>query len=193
MLIALCGRRRSGKDTVASYLVSEYCFNHHKISQPLKDALCILFDFTVDDIETDSKDHIHPKWGVSPRTLMQYIGTDIFRNHIQGTITTIKDDFWIKRAIVSLKKDDRIVISDLRFINEYEYLRQNYGDQLKVICINRFDEVDTSICGTHVSELEFIKIPYDYIINNTGDLESLYMQINTLLNQNVEVAGLLQD
>lgn len=183
MIVALCGRRRSGKDTVAAYMCN-YGFHHHKISQPLKDALQVLFGLDADDLEQDKKEAVHPIWGVSPRTLMQYIGTDIFREHIRGTVPGIGDTFWIKRTLETLKKVDgstNVVISDLRFMNEYEMLRGEYGDRLHVYRVERFGDNDAS--ELHVSEREFVEIPCDGILSNTGKVDELYMQVHKVLRE----------
>ena len=179
MLIAICGRRRSGKDTVAEHLVKTHGFRHHKISQPLKDAMACLFGFDASDMETDSKELVHPVWNVSPRKLMQYIGTEVFRENIQTVIPNIGDTFWIKRFAESvLRCDANIVISDLRFMNEYDYLKKEWGDKFRVLRIDRtHDEC------THVSELEYLNIPYDMLIQNTGSIESLREQATAFFNQ----------
>ena len=193
MIIALCGRRRSGKDVIASHLVDEHAFSHHKIAQPLKDALSVLFGFTSDELESSLKEEIHPDWGVSPRTLMQYIGTDIFRDHIQHILPGINADFWIKRALVPIKTLEKVVISDLRFLNEYLYLRQMCGKQLIVVRLNRFDTEDNSTCGVHISEREFEQIPADVVIKNNGTIVELIAQINAYINQIATIDDPLQD
>ena len=48
MLILLCGYKRCGKDTVASYLSNKYDFHHLKISYLLKKTLKLLFNFSED-------------------------------------------------------------------------------------------------------------------------------------------------
>lgn len=177
MLIALCGRRRSGKDTVATHLVQAHGFRHHKISQPLKDAMACLFGFDAADMETDRKELVHPAWNVSPRTLMQYIGTDVFRVDIQTVIPGIGDTFWVKRFSESVRRSTGdgapIVVSDLRFMNEYDYLKKEWGDNFRVL---RIDRSGAHAEDTHVSELEYQRIPYDALINNAGSIDSLCEQ-----------------
>ncbi len=43
-IIAICGYKRSGKDTIAQYLVKKYNYKHHKITHKLKECIKLLFD-----------------------------------------------------------------------------------------------------------------------------------------------------
>jgi dephospho-CoA kinase len=190
MIVALCGRRRSGKDTVAKYLVEGHGFCHRKISQPLKDALQVLFGFEADELETDKKELVHPAWGVSPRVLMQYVGTEVFRKDIQRVVPGVGDTFWIKRLIEEVRKErgqsPRIVISDLRFMNEYELMRREWGQKLIVMRVDRFEggvgaEAETE---THVSEREFADIPCDVVLENKGSIDDLCQKAGAAINRN---------
>ena len=49
-IILLCGKKRSGKDTIAEYLVENYNFKHYKITQKLKDCVKVLFN--IDDYQS---------------------------------------------------------------------------------------------------------------------------------------------
>jgi hypothetical protein len=184
MIVALCGRRRSGKDTVAQYLVDARGFRHHKISQPLKDALAVLFGFDADELETDKKEAVHPTWGVSPRTLMQYVGTEVFRKDIQTVVPGVGESFWIRRLIEGVKKErghEPIVISDLRFVNEYELMRREWGSRLLVMRVDRFE--GGAAVETHVSEREFMDIPCDVVLDNKGGVDELRKQVEAAVSR----------
>ena len=43
-IIAVCGYKRSGKDTIAKYLNKKYNYKHLKITYKLKECLKLLFD-----------------------------------------------------------------------------------------------------------------------------------------------------
>lgn len=47
VLIGLTGKKRSGKDTTADYLVEKYGFSKMSFSTPLKDICKILFSFRI--------------------------------------------------------------------------------------------------------------------------------------------------
>ena len=130
MLVLLCGYKRCGKDTVASYLSQNYNFNHLKISYLLKKTLKILFNFTDDQLEGDLKESLDKNWKITPRDAMKFIGTDIFQFNIQKLIPEIGRNFWIKGLCEKINNDfkdnnNKIVISDLRFIHELDYIYNN--------------------------------------------------------------------
>jgi len=181
-LIAVCGRRRSGKDTIAHHLVQTYGYQHLKISKPMKDAMKSLFGFSDEEMESDKKEEIHPVWNVSPRNLMQYIGTDVFRNHIQTTIPGIGESFWVRRFVQSVKDEHGntpIVVSDMRFINEYNYIYNELTTDMKVIRVERNHSTmvdNRSDC--HISEKQYMEIPYDFYLENTGTIEDLLHKVD---------------
>ena len=84
-----------------------------------------MFGFTNEEIENDEKDIVNKKWGVSPRTVMQFIGTELFQYKIQEILPDVGKKFWINSLIESLKQSENYVISDLRFLHEYEELKKH--------------------------------------------------------------------
>jgi len=118
---------------------------------------------------------------------MQYIGTDVFRNDIQRVMPGIGEDFWVRRLVEATKGCDvrrtPIVVSDMRFMNEYEILRQFWGDRLKVWRIEREEAqaVDDAY-SVHVSEQEFMEIPCDTVLKNNGDVAGLIEQVNAAIS-----------
>jgi hypothetical protein len=187
-IIAICGYNRSGKDTIANYLEKNYNYKHLKITYKLKECIKLLFDLTDNDLELDKKEDINKKWKVSPRHMMQFIGTDIFQYKIQELLPGIDKKFWINTflndpLVSKLKKNDKfnIVISDLRFIHEYEELKKLNIPILILKVINDNIIIDENI-SLHISNIEFLNIPINYQINNSGDLKYLYNQIDYIIN-----------
>ena len=67
-IIGLVGRSRVGKDTVAEYIIEQ--FNEYKIerlSNPLKKAVCNLYNFTSEQVESNQKEEIDKRYGFTPR------------------------------------------------------------------------------------------------------------------------------
>ena len=180
-VIAICGAKRAGKDTIAAFISNNYGYKHVKISQTLKEVCKTLFGFTNEEIENDEKDIVNKKWGVSPRTVMQFIGTELFQYKIQEILPDVGKKFWINSLIESLKQSENYVISDLRFLHEYEELKKTHD----VI----FIRVDTTIPlvslrkkDEHVSENEFVHIPVNYVIqNDLINKSEVYKQIEKIL------------
>ena len=184
-IIALCGFKGCGKDFVANYIHDTCSFEHLKISTKLKDATRLLFDITDDQIEGNKKECIDERWNITPRQMMQFMGTEMFQFKIQELIPECDRNFWIKSFTNAVKanKNKNIVVSDMRFPHEYEYIKKHLiTHELIVIRINNnskkniYDAEDI-----HVSETEYRQIPIDFQLTNkmTDDIKS---PLNTILN-----------
>ena len=182
-IIAICGYKRSGKDTIAEYLTKNYNYNHYKITDKLRKVVQLLFNLNDNDYEKN-KEINDTRWNTTPRKIMQFIGTEVFQYKIQELIPNISRNFWIKSLLSDELLDNinnnnhKIVISDLRFIHEYENLKQ-LNIPLAVIKVtnNKIKNIDN-----HISETEHLKIPIDYEIENNDTLQQLYDNINKIFN-----------
>lgn len=162
-IIAICGYKRSGKDTLANIISEKYGHKHIKIASKLKEIVQTLFSFTYDQIENDAKEQVDPRWGITPRQVMQFVGTEMFQYKLQEIMPDVKRSFWIRGLVASLSPTDKVVISDLRFKHEYEELKK-LG--VYVIKVTRPDLI--SLQDTHPSETEFNDIPVDLDVVNEG-------------------------
>lgn len=121
-IIGIVGKKRSGKDTVADYLVQNYGYIKLSFASPLKEIIKTLFDFDDEQINGNEKEIIDDYWNITPRRAMEYIGTNVFRKNISELIPNIGENFWSdilynKCKKISEKNNDvKIVISDVRFI-----------------------------------------------------------------------------
>lgn len=186
-IIAICGLKRTGKDTIADYLCKNYGYTKIRISNPLKQGLKVMFGFTDEQLETDMKDVVDERWGVEPRKVMQFIGTDIMQYQINEILPTIGRNFWIKSLIEehfnrTNNKDDTnhnlFVISDLRFHHEYELLSKYNTVFWRVERMMGDGETLMPTQDCHLSEKEYLDIPVSNILNNS-DIHDLYRQIDT--------------
>jgi hypothetical protein len=182
-IIAICGAKRSGKDVLAEHLVKKYNYTRIAFAEPLKVAVKGLFNFDDDqvgigkDIGSDRKDIIDERWGITPRAALQFFGTEMMQEKIQELLPNIKRDFFantLVNHINNAEDDRRFVISDLRFIHEYERLLNISKISIRDILIIRVirpskDRVKEQ--EPHISELEYTKIPYDIIMINNGSIE----------------------
>lgn len=188
-LICLIGAKRSGKDTVANFLSYLYNFKHIKISNKLKQITQILFGFTPDQLETDKKEEIDNRWGISPRRALQFLGTEVFQYKINELLPSINRNFWVNDLfqnsdINSDINSNLLVVSDMRFIHEFEYFVSKFGRE-KIIIVkiirpsNNLGENDT-----HISEHEYLNIPCDEVILNDKSVNELYSDIVQLVIRN---------
>jgi hypothetical protein len=199
MLIGLVGLKNSGKDTVAKTLIYEYSFNRDSFANPLKDAVAAIFGYDRKMLEGNTKasrewrEQVDPVWtellgrSVSPRQILQELGTEVFRDNFNKDIWV--NSFIIKRLTM---KDSDIVISDVRFKNEMEAIKKLGGKLVRIkrgsdpeyisnAVINKSIPQDGSV---HRSELDWA-LNYnlvDYVIDNDGDLLDLQYATRRLMS-----------
>lgn len=185
MIIAISAKKQHGKDTVAN-IIQEYTNNKFKIvkfADKLKDFLCTLINCTREDLENEEFknkplgeewDFIDIKGNINkmtPRLLLQKIGTDGLRNNVHNNI-------WINATFSKYYKNCNWIITDLRFENEFTSLKKKDSITIRV---ERPSVVNTD---THPSETELDNNKdFDYYIINDGDLESLKHKVYEILKE----------
>ena len=179
MLIGLMGGKGSGKTTVSNYLINKgYIFKAYAFAEPLKTLCKNLFNLNYEQLEGDLKEVIDPRWGVTPRTLYQKIGTDMFRRHLKNEIPELKcDNIWIKRFEIwyEQNKNYNLLITDARFEDEIKAIKERGGIMILI-------ERETQTNDMHVSEQIHKTYKPDIVIQNDQGLEHLYKRIDEVLS-----------
>ena len=206
MLIGLLGRIGSGKGTVADELVEKYNFRQDSYAATLKDMTALLFNWdrdmlTGDTIESrSSREQIDEWWSeklgipeFTPRLALQLLGTDVFRNNFHK-------DIWMFSVMSRYKENENVVISDCRFPNEVQAIRDLGG---RIIQVERGEEpefwhhavaacrgdasarviMDTVYKDIHESEWAWAATNPDEVIYNNSDLDALYSMVGLLNNR----------
>ena len=184
MIIAICGKKRTGKDTIATMLINDYAFTSCKFAQQLKNGICSFFNFSHSQLEGPEKDDVDPRWGISPRQAMQWMGTDVMQWGINTLLPDIGRNFWAKQLAIQInEKNDnsQVVISDMRFFHEYQYFKEMFGDRFITVRVHR-DIAEGATADLHASEMDCDNIPEDFTIYNTGSLESLNEKVRELMS-----------
>ena len=148
-LIGLAGLARSGKDTFAEYLVTllerkGIPVETYAFADPLKRAASEMFGIPVEIFYGgDERELVNKDWGISPRVMLQKLGTEGGRN-------LFRQDIWTKRAEVQYNKqnipirflgfsqpasieDIPFVVTDVRFEDEAQWIRDNGGTVLHIV------------------------------------------------------------
>lgn len=179
VVIGMIGRAGSGKDTVADYLVQKYGYTKIAFADPLKKAVQIMFDIDDDHMyDRELREVELPDWKPwSTRKLLQFVGTELMRNQVD-------EDIWMKNAVSRAKKLQKAVISDARFPNEVDGVREMLADHAKVVFIrvSRPGHLDAQggIKG-HASEAMIDDLNADVDIVNDGTLEDLYAKVDRVI------------
>ncbi len=213
MIIGICGFIGSGKDTVADYLVNFHEFRRESFASTLKDAVSAVFGWDRTLLEGRTKEarewreQVDPWWAkrldmptLTPRWVLQYWGTEVCRK-------AFHDDIWIASLENKLRTSkDSVVISDCRFPNEIQSIRDAGG---KIIWVQRgelpswYDLAieankghnwavqDLKMQKIHASETAWVGTQFDAVIDNNGTIDELYQQAKSIISN--EVSLLPQD
>jgi hypothetical protein len=170
------------KDIKGNY-ITEYrnTWKIKKFAGKLKYIASVLTGYSLDKFEDrDFKaSNLPPEWNdengnpTTVRTFLQKLGTECVRDnlHTNTWVNALFADYWIGQG------DARWIITDCRFPNEYEAIRQHNGIIIKV---TRGIEDDSSLL--HESETALDGYTFDWIIDNSGDLKHLESNVNKFLN-----------
>lgn len=99
LLIGLVAPKQSGKDTAADYLCKKYHFKKYNFADPLKEGIGKMFGFSHDQLYGKDKEVVDLFWGVTPREVLQKMGTEIFQYEVPKAIKELEPigrSFWVK-------------------------------------------------------------------------------------------------
>lgn len=188
-IIAICGVKRSGKNTVGNY-IGEYFVRRRKFvkflsfGDTVKETVSVMMGFDKDYFKNESvKEKIFgfiDGKTYSGREIFQLVGTEAIRNNFNKStwITALNNKLIYSNCDIN-------IITDLRFRNEYDYLK-TLKDKYNVIII-RVYRSSVQSNDTHASETEVNKFDYDCNIHNDVDsLEDLKQKVNKIC-ENLEI------
>lgn len=184
MIIGLVGYIGAGKGTVRDILVREHGYHGFAFADALKDAVSNIFVWPRGLLEGDTnssrafRERVDPWWSnklgyeVTPRLILQKMGTEACRNNIA-------DNIWIAALEKRIHGYEDVVISDCRFPNEIDFIRSVGG---KVFCVNRgVAPTEAERAKMHISETAWRDCPVDMVIDNNGTVNELKVKIDTAL------------
>jgi hypothetical protein len=165
-IIGIVGKKGVGKDTMADFLISSgYDCIKMSFAEPLKKIVVELFHLEWDDVlDQGKKEILLPQWNKTPRQLLQWIGTDIFRKYV-------RDDIWILHLQTRILKQQQtnpsqsILITDVRFPNEADLIRRMGGILVRIVP-SSFQDSHRYLSDPHSSEMEQDSISVDYVLYN---------------------------
>jgi hypothetical protein len=175
MLIGFTGKKYAGKDTAGAVL-GKCGFNHISFATPMKYYVGVLLSalgYSNEDCDayTDGakKQEIVPELGVTPRHMLQSLGTDWGRD-------LINPDLWVKLLVGRVKQapEEDFYVTDVRFHNEADLIRASGGKVVRIVNPNTADDCFSS----HASERDIPNLATDYPdIINDSDIKTLHGKV----------------
>lgn len=171
-IIGLSGYAQSGKDTGGHLLVEHYGFQRFAFADRMKEiALAIdpIIDWyslpgttagrpvRLDEIVT-AVGWERAKQNDEVRRLLQHIGTEAGRKYLGESV-------WVDATFRQMYEvHGKYVITDVRFPNEARTIHEHDG------VLVRITRPGTEPANEHVSESALDDWPFDYTLDNSGDL-----------------------
>lgn len=164
------GKAKSGKNTFGELLkeeLKEYGYKPctMRITEPLYNYASRYFEW---DEQKDEK----------PREFLQKMGIEIIKEKLG------KKDFLLKRLFEDIEIlnnfFDTFIITDARLINEFDNIKQKYGDVITIKLERKQNNNLTEEEKMHITEQEIDKYDnFDYIIKNENidDLKKKAIEI----------------
>lgn len=175
MIIGLSGYAQVGKDTVAQYLIEQHGYRRVAFADQIRKALYRLDPIITDIAEVprtgiaNAVDHIG--WEAlkqnseQARRLLQRFGTEVGRE-------MFGDNFWVDQALKGVSKFDKVVVTDVRYPNEYKALKLLDAKVIRIV------KPSVKAINGHASESALDGHLFDGTIDNVGSIEELHQKID---------------
>lgn len=176
MIIGIIGQKGTGKDTVADFICKNNDFKKISYAEPLKKICKELFDLTDEQLnDQHEKEKIDPRWKMSPRVILQKIGTDLFRKHYD-------ENFWVNILIEKIKnKEENFIITDIRHQNELDILSSNFDKMIVLRLFRQNENIDNHSTEKNVYNIDVSNVFY-VDINNNRTKDILYQSVSQILS-----------
>ncbi len=161
---------RSGKDSVAEYLIKKYGFTRFAFGDGIRSVCRDLFPEQLANVQ-------------KPRSLLQGVGQ---------AMRMFNPNVWINKCFKEIKEHyGDIIITDLRQPNElnavkldgFYVIRVSSPDEVRIQRMNAAGDNFTLDELNHETERHIDSMDVDFEIHNDGDLDHLHNQIEIILKQ----------
>ena len=178
-VIGLHGVAKSGKSTAAAIL-KMYGYVEIPLAAPLKRSIAAIFHIPVESLEEQGfKESVAPIGGIPWRKYLQGLGAEGFGRALDPEYWIRLNQFSVRKAL-SDKHVAGVVIPDIRFSNEAEYVRREGGLVLKIERLN--GERLRGDLASHPSEQGIPEHLVDLVIKNIGTIQDLEKKMLSSIN-----------
>ena len=175
--ILLCGKKRSGKNTVADMITgANPSYEQFALAEPLKRMVGLMASeiYGVDNVieRFDDVKDTYMFGGLTMRRWYQLVGTDVVRK-------CFGNDIWARELWKKIKRNRDCIITDCRFPNEISYLCDK---DASMVVINIIRNIPGEPIDMHVSE-RGVAWAYDYTIDNDSGLTELRIKVSEIMDK----------
>lgn len=172
LVIGFAGAKQSGKSTITQLLMAHHGVVGMGFAQPLRTFIGDLLGLPQDMLEELKEQQVPGlRAGVTPRYMMQTLGTEWGRN-------LIDPDLWVKAvmrdAVAAVANGYAVAFADVRFPNEAQAIRDLDGIIIQI-------ERPGTGGDTHVSEKGLPPELIDDTVVNDGTPQDLYNRVLDVL------------
>lgn len=195
MIIGLIGKAGSGKDTVFE-IIHDLWQSHHiksegkklgmeyhqefqniKFAAKVKEICALLINQKIELFyDRSGYNTIIPGLDISRRELMQRVG--------DGLRQTVDNSVWVKATLNNFRPNENIIITDVRYPNELDVIKERGGILIRVI---RPEHQESTLIGEqakHSSEtaLDNMSLTEFITVINDGTLDDLRVKIKYIMD-----------
>jgi hypothetical protein len=184
MMVGICGKPGSGKDTIGSYLVSEYGFQNITIKHPIEQTVKAVFG--VDDrhlYDRDAREEPLDEWpGWTVRKLLQGVAQslrDMVGEHLWAQSLCMRSGYASNPKL-------KLVVTDVRTPGDVAYIRKyvkDAGGRFILMMVKRPGYGATTSGGfaNHKLESYDLEPECDVLFNNDGSIAELQGEVASYL------------
>lgn len=193
VLISSATGSQSGKSIIASWLAlqKESCPYVLSFAEPIKKMLISLMKSLVPTVTEEDLDHwfrgsgkndVLETIGVTPRRLMQTLGTE-WRNMVDSTLWHKIMKASLDKAIQGYPHKQMFIIDDLRYVEEYNAIKQWAAESGNKVFHIRVNRSDNQVTDTHDSEqVRFVAEDIDMHLYNSDSYSGLVAKMPSVLD-----------
>lgn len=124
---------------------------------------------------------IDKDWNITPKEVMQFFGTQVMQFKIQELLPDININFFVKRfaKFYETTGNKNIVVADIRFQHEIDFIKENNGIIIKVVRSNENSfKYNDHISEQGIDELKGI----DVLIENNSTKTDACNKLKNIIN-----------
>lgn len=199
-LLGLLAKSGHGKTTVARHLVQAFGAEIRSLAAPMKRAAQNVFGFTPEQLwgTQEEKEAIDPRYGFSPRWLLQRLGTEGLRKEFG-------EDIHLQALLHGLRKEESgrpagaaarlFVVDDVRFPNDAHFIARGGPDYRGAVLKIVATDVPAPSYGGHASERAIDAVSPDdvaatIVSSRERGVPHLLDQVNRVLREDPKLAAL---